>query len=186
MDRTDAATERLDTPAALFVRLVQEARATEVTVLQQLEGASRLLPSGDVRSAIQRHSSETQAQIERLDRVLTMLDAGPASREGACTSVVLAATHALDEASDAIVETTALVYASQTEFLEVAIYNGLVQIARGLGLGDISAILQLNLEEEQAMRQTIDAALYERAQRLDTVMGMPEVSENNATLHGYE
>jgi ferritin-like metal-binding protein YciE len=92
---------------------------------------------------------------------------------------------ALASAADDLAQTTLLLYASRTEFLEVATYNGLVQMARGLGLGDVSDLLQMSLEEENAMRQQVDAALYERAQQLDELMGMPGMSENNATLHGY-
>lgn len=162
---TNAGTMPMQSAMDLLVHELSEIRSAETTIVTMLETAIGAAARPDIRQALAHHLGETREQIANLERVFQALGLHPHP------VVCRAATglfESLQEAlaagpSEVVADALILDGASKTEYFEVASYNALVQRARASGMTEIAALLQQNLEQENAARQTVDTIILEQA-----------------------
>ena len=97
------------------------------------------------------HLAETEGQIERLEQVFNHLGKKAQSKKcPAMEGLVEEGKEAIEEYEKGYARDAALIIAAQkVEHYEIATYGGLAQLARTLGLDEVSDILAETLEEEK-------------------------------------
>lgn len=155
----------MQSPTDLFIHELSDVYSAEQIVLDMLQQASARVRGTELRQAIEHHAQETRRHISSIEGVFQTLGAQP-------HSIVCHAAEGLRQSlqeaisanpSEAVLDGVIAGGASKTEYLEVASYNVLVQMARAMGRTDIAETLQQNLEQENAMRQRVDGIIYELA-----------------------
>lgn len=164
----DQTTMPMQTPRDLFVHELSEVRSAEQIVATMLEAGIAAAVRADVRQALEHHLGETRQQLQNVERIFQRLGAHPRpvtchAAEGLLTSL----RESLASGPSATVTDALLLGgASKTEYFEVAAYNALIQQARNAGMTEIAQLLYDNLEQENAMRQTVDTMILEQAMEM--------------------
>ncbi|SEG57002.1 Ferritin-like metal-binding protein YciE [Bryocella elongata] len=108
--------------------------------------------SSELSSAFQSHLQETQAQIQRLERILDEVE-GEAN-EGKCkviSQLISSAYSEVGDATDPMLRDVVLIAAgNQVEHHEIAVYGTLRTWAEVLGEREHAEVLERTLEEEKA------------------------------------
>lgn len=145
----------------------------EQVFVSMLQGAVDRAQRPALKDAIRRHEVETRDQQQTLQRVFQTLGAQPLSvvchaAEGLAQSLQDAIAA---QPSRSVIDSLLASAVSKTEYFEIASYNGLVQMARSMGQREIADMLQQILEQENAMRQTVDTLILELAQETGQSIG---------------
>jgi ferritin-like metal-binding protein YciE len=153
-----------------IVKLLGEAHANELALVQTLEAHLRLAPEGPYRRRIEEHIDETRAHAERVQRRLDQLGAtrnplesGVALAHSLITNMLAMAKAPVDMVRGAFnVEEKALKNARDeivTEALEIAQYEALEHLAIALG-DEPTARLAIEIRaEEEAMLADLRAQI---------------------------
>lgn len=175
----DQSTMPMQTPMDLFVHELSDVRSAEQIVATMLEAGIAAVVRPDIRQALEDHLQETRGQIENVERIFQTLGAQPHpvtchAAHGLMTSLqeALAAGP-----SDLVTDALILGGASKTEYFEVAAYNALLQQARNAGMAEIAQLLYANLEQENAMRQTVDTIIMEQAMEMGGAIPRADIAE---------
>jgi ferritin-like metal-binding protein YciE len=141
----------------LFVTGLKNAHAMENQALSIMKPqASRIENYPDVQEQLQQHIAETEGQIERLERILDSLDEDKSSLKDLALSVAgtfAAVGHTV--APDEILKNSMANFAFEN--FEIAAYKSLIALAEAGGHDAAIADLELNLQEEIAMAEWLDA-----------------------------
>lgn len=109
----------------------------------------------ELRQGLTRHHKQTQKHVTNVERVFKQLGEAPKAEE--CVGFVgLKNEHdkLLGEASRELVDSIDTGAAARTEHYEIAAYQGLIAMARGLGNSAVVPLLQENLSQErEALRE---------------------------------
>src|SRR5690606_20849724 len=139
-----------------FVTGVKNAHAMEKQALSILKPqAARIESYPDMKQRIERHITETEGQIERLETILEELDESHSGLKDTVLSMggsMAALSHAA--AGDEVLKDTFANYAF--EHYEIAAYKSLLELSRDLGGNGIGTLPEQNLREEEEMAQWID------------------------------
>ena len=123
-----------------------------------------------LKSAFEKHYTETEGQIERLEKVFAVIDKKP---QGKTCAAIVGIT---DEGAEIMQEykgspalDAGLLGAAQAvEHYEISRYGTLIAWAEELGLDDAVSLLEENLEEEEATDEALTeiakTAINQRAQ----------------------
>jgi ferritin-like metal-binding protein YciE len=146
----------------LFHAMLKDIYFAEKKILAALPKMAKAAQSEELKAAFQKHESETEMHVERLDRVFDELDETPRTKtcdailgiieEGQGVMKEFKATPALDAGL--------LAAAQAIEHYEIARYGTLKTWAQELGLDESVAVLNLTLREEK----NTDEKLTELAQ----------------------
>jgi ferritin-like metal-binding protein YciE len=146
----------------LFHAMLKDIYFAEKKILAALPKMAKAAQSEELKAAFQKHESETEMHVERLERVFDELDETP--RTTTCDAILgiigegqgvmkeFKATPALDAGL--------LAAAQAIEHYEIARYGTLKTWAQELGLDESVAVLNLTLREEK----NTDEKLTELAQ----------------------
>jgi ferritin-like metal-binding protein YciE len=162
----------MQTPLDLIVHELSELLSAEKIIATMLETAVNAATRPDIRQVLANHVKETASHAANLERIFRDLGAVPhavASRTAGGLMVELQEALAT-KPSDLVTDALILGGVSKTEYFEVASYNALVQQTRANGMTEIAAILQQNLEQENAARQAVDTIIDEQAIELAGVL----------------
>ena len=109
----------------------------------------------ELRRGLTRHQKQTRKHVTNVEKVFRQLGERPQAEE--CVGFVgLKNEHdkLMSEASRDLVDSIDTSAAARTEHYEIAAYQGLIAMARGLGQGDVVPLLQENLtQEREALRE---------------------------------
>ncbi len=152
-----------DTLHALFEHTLKDVYYAEHAILKALPKLSSAAGSKALKEALDRHRTETEGQVERLERIFTLLKVKPSAER-------CAAIEGLSEEADEVAKAftgdardAGLVAAAQAvEHYEIARYGTLRAWARQLGLDEAADLLQETLIEEE----TTDGLLSDLAEDL--------------------
>ncbi|WP_196258683.1 ferritin-like domain-containing protein [Pelagibacterium limicola] len=144
-----------DEVLSVFVTGLKNAHAMEKQALSILKPlASRIENYPDLKNRIERHITETEGQISRLETILDEVDEKHSGFKDAVLSMggsMAALSHAA--ASDEILKDTFANYAF--EHYEIAAYKSLIDLSRQLDGNTIWPLLEQNLQEEEEMANWI-------------------------------
>ncbi len=146
----------------LFHDTLKDIYYAEKKILSALPKMAKAAQNDDLRAAFEKHKTETEGQIDRLEQVFQLIEEKPQGKKCAAIEGIL------EEGQEIIKEykgspalDAGLVSAAQAvEHYEIARYGTLRTWAEELGLNQAMKLLQQTLDQEEA----IDRALTEIAE----------------------
>ena len=146
----------------LFHDTLKDIYYAEKKILSALPKMAKAAHNDDLRAAFEKHKTETEGQIERLEQVFQLIEQKPQGKKCAAIEGIL------EEGQEIIKEykgspalDAGLVSAAQAvEHYEIARYGTLRTWAEELGLNQAMKLLQQTLDQEEAT----DRALTELAE----------------------
>jgi ferritin-like metal-binding protein YciE len=141
----------VETPTELFVHKLGAALTMEETILDMLEELQAKASDTKLKQDLKKHHTETQQQVQNLIRVFEALGEEPDKQScPAIEGLEKEGKQMIKEVDDALVDSVILGGVIETEHHEIAVYDGLIIKAEQMGDDDIVALLQENLEQEEA------------------------------------
>ena len=153
----------LTTARELFVHELSDAMSAEQQILKMLPELQSEALNHEVKEALEMHEQETRQQVKNIQEVFNQLGEQP--EQTTCYAIKgmeeeHKALHA-EEPSPEILEMANLGAAVKTEHYEMAMYTGLVQMAKDLGETDAAQLLQDNLDQEKEMAVRVETLARE-------------------------
>jgi ferritin-like metal-binding protein YciE len=150
-------TQTIESLDDLFAGTLRSVYYAEHQIAEALPDLAELATHPELRAALEKHLTETEGQIRRLERVFSLND--QEVEQGNCPAIdgILEAGDSLtDDIDDDNVRDAALIAGAQlVEHYEIAQYGTLIAWAEQRGRDDIAAILAETLTEEKAAAQTL-------------------------------
>ena len=147
----------VETPTELFVYKLGAALTMEETILEMLEELQDKASDPKLQRQLEQHHIETQQQIQNLRRIFDALGEPPEKQPcAAIEGLEKEGQQTIKEVADGLVDSVILSGVIETEHHEIAVYDVLIIKAEQMDDDDIVALLQENLEQEEA---TLDKAV---------------------------
>jgi len=148
---------KLDSLENLFVHELKDLLSAEKQLVKALPKMAKGAASEALRAAFEEHLEQTKAQVERLDRVFTLLDkAARAEHCKAMEGLIEEGSELLEEEGDDAVKDAALIAAAQkVEHYEISGYGTARTLAELLGQKEAVDLLQQTLDEEKETDQKL-------------------------------
>jgi ferritin-like metal-binding protein YciE len=149
---------KLHTLEDLFLHELRDLYNAEHQITKALNKLIKKAMSPELQSALEEHLTETEDQIERLDRIFEILDQRAKGikchgMEGLLTE----GNELLSEDADPPVQDAGLIASCQkVEHYEMAGYGTVRTWAQILGQEEIAQLLQQTLDEEKAMDERLN------------------------------
>ncbi|MEI9405351.1 ferritin-like domain-containing protein [Mesorhizobium argentiipisi] len=142
---------------SLFVDGLKDLYYAEKKILKTLPKMAKAAQAEDVSAAFEKHRTETEGQVDRLEQVFEML--GKPARGKTCPAIdgiIEEGSEVLEEYKDEPALDAGLVAAAQAvEHYEIARYGTLIAWAEQLGLKDALPLLRETLKEESATDEAL-------------------------------
>ena len=142
----------LDSLDKLFLEELKDIYNAEKQLTRALPRMAKAAESPELRQAFTKHLTETEGQIQRLERIFSSL--GQAARGKKCKGMeglIEEGKEMMEEEGEPQVVDAALISAAQkVEHYEIASYGCLRSYAELLGYSEAVQLLQQNLQEEEA------------------------------------
>ncbi|WP_027135509.1 YciE/YciF ferroxidase family protein [Geminicoccus roseus] len=136
----------------LFLETLKDIYYAEKKILRSLPKMAKAAESDEVKESFRLHREQTEGQIQRLEQVFEQL--GKTARGKTCDAIlgILAeGEDAMESYEGAPALDAALIASAQAvEHYEIARYGTLKNWATQLGMTEAAALLQENLQEEEA------------------------------------
>jgi ferritin-like metal-binding protein YciE len=142
-----------------FIDELRDAYDAERQLTKALPKLAKAANSEELRTAFETHLEETQNQIQRLEQVFESLDETVRGKhcEG-IAGIIDEGKAIMEEDFDESTMDACLIAAGQrAEHYEMAAYGTLVAWARAMGHTEAAALLEQNLEEEEAADEKLTA-----------------------------
>ena len=141
----------------LFHDTLKDIYFAEKKILSTLPKMAKAAQSEELKAAFEKHYTETEGQIERLEKVFAVIEKKP---QGKTCAAIVGIT---DEGEEIMVEykgspalDAGLLGAAQAvEHYEISRYGTLIAWAEELGLDDAVSLLEETLEEEEATDEAL-------------------------------
>jgi ferritin-like metal-binding protein YciE len=148
----------LTTPRDLFVHELSDAMSAEQQILKMLPELQEEAQNSEVREALRTHEQETRQQLKNIQEVFQQIGEQPEATTCFAIKGIEQEHKALhkEEPSPEMLEMANLGGAAKTEHYEMAMYTGLVQMARDLGHEEAAQLLQDNLDQEKTMAVRVE------------------------------
>jgi ferritin-like metal-binding protein YciE len=129
----------------------------EKKILTALPKMAKAAQSEELKEAFQRHESETEDQVERLDKVFAELDETPRGKTcDAIVGIIEEGQEIIKEYKDSPALDAGLIAAAQAvEHYEISRYGTLRTWAQELGLSESVELLDATLAEEKKTDETL-------------------------------
>jgi ferritin-like metal-binding protein YciE len=149
----------IESPQELFVHKLGVALTMEETILEMLEKLQEEASDPALRRNLKQHHRETQGHVENLNQVFTAIGKKPEEQPSpAIEGLKKEGDQLLDKVDDSLVDTVILSGVIETEHHEIAVYDGLIIKAEQMGDADVIALLNENIEDEEATLKKAIAA----------------------------
>ena len=141
----------------LFHDTLKDIYFAEKKILVTLPKMAKAAQSEDLKAAFEKHLTETEGQIERLEQVFAIIEKKPQAKT--CAAIV----GITDEGAEIMKEYKGspaldaglLAAAQAVEHYEISRYGTLIAWAEELGLDDAVSLLEETLEEEEATDEAL-------------------------------
>jgi len=142
----------LDSLHDLFVEELRDIHSAERQLTKALPRMAKAAQSPQLRQAFERHLTETEGQIERLDRIFRELGTrGTGKRCIGMEGLIEEGKEMMQEEGDpAVIDAALIASAQKVEHYEIASYGCVRNYAEMLGYKEAARLLQQNLQEEEA------------------------------------
>jgi ferritin-like metal-binding protein YciE len=146
----------------LFLENLKDIYYAEKKILVALPKMAKAVNSDQLRAAFEKHVSETEGQVERLQKVFKLLKQTPKGKTcPAILGLVEEGEEVMEDFEDSPVLDAGLLSGAQAvEHYEISRYGTLIAWAEQLGMTQAVQLLQQTLDEEKKT----DAALSKLAQ----------------------
>lgn len=137
----------------LFEHELKDLYSAEKQLTKALPKMAKATTNDELRQAFEMHLEETEAQIQRLEKIFEQLDIsyGRVEKCKAMEGLIEEGKKVMEEGLEPSVLDAALICAAQrVEHYEIAAYGCARTFARQLGHDDIADLLQETLDEEGA------------------------------------
>lgn len=143
----------------LFLDSVKDIYYAEKKIVKTLPKMAKATKSADLKAAFEKHLSETEGHVERLEQVFELL--GKPARGKTCPAIdgiLEEGGEVMDEYKGTAAIDAALVASAQAvEHYEIARYGTLATWADQLGMTDAAELLKATLGEEEATDEALSA-----------------------------
>ncbi|GJE18670.1 YciE/YciF ferroxidase family protein [Methylobacterium marchantiae] len=145
-------TKDIQTLDDLFVHTLQDIYYAENQITKALPKMIAKASDPELKSGFEKHLSETEGQIRRLEEVFQMHGHQPKAVTCPAIDGIIKETNEISgEIGDKTVLDAALIASAQAvEHYEITRYGTLVAWAKQLGRNDCASVLQQTLDEERA------------------------------------
>jgi ferritin-like metal-binding protein YciE len=141
----------------LFHDTLKDIYFAEKKILTALPKMAKAVHSEDLRAAFEKHHSETEGQVERLEKVFDMIGKKPQGKTcDAIIGLVEEGQEVMKEYKGSpALDAGLLAGAQAVEHYEISRYGTLKTWANELGLGDAVGLLDATLQEEKNTDATL-------------------------------
>jgi ferritin-like metal-binding protein YciE len=146
-------------PRELFLHELEDVFYAENQILKKLPALIDEASDEELASGLEKHLGETKQHVENLERVFSEL--GGKAKGERCPGIDgIAEEHdafmSEHDASPELRDMFLTGAAARVEHYEIAAYNGLIEMAKGLGEKACADLLQENLAQEQHALETVE------------------------------
>jgi ferritin-like metal-binding protein YciE len=157
---------KIETPRELYLHELGAALKMERTILDMLPQLEEQANDSRLKEALRQHHGETRVHVTNLERAFEVL--GAEIDDSPCPAI-----EGLEEegqanlklVDDSLNDHVIVSGVCETEHHEIAVYEGLIARADAMGEEDLAALLQENLEQEQAALRKAEGLGRQLAQR---------------------
>ena len=141
----------------LFHDTLKDIYFAEKKILSTLPKMAKAAQSEELKAAFEKHRSETEGQVDRLEQVFAMIEQKPQGKTcAAIVGITDEGAEIMEEYRDSPALDAGLLAAAQAvEHYEISRYGTLKAWAEELGLDDAAELLQETLEEEEATDEAL-------------------------------
>jgi ferritin-like metal-binding protein YciE len=142
----------------LFLDELRDIYWAEKHLTKAMPKMRKACTSQELATAFERHLTETEEQIRRIEEVFELLEEKPRAKKcEAMEGLVQEAQNLMDELpKGTMVRDAGLIIAAQkVEHYEIAAYGSLVQLAKTMGKTEVANVLAQTLEEEKRTDQLL-------------------------------
>lgn len=133
----------------LFLEQLKDVYDAEHRILEALPTMSGNATSTKLRQAFEKHRTQTEGHVERLERIFDMM--GLEAERKTCNAIkglITEAEEVMDEAEGTVLDAGLVASAQAVEHYEMARYGTLKAWAETLGMRDAAKLLDSTLKEE--------------------------------------
>jgi len=156
--------DQLRTMRDLLVHDIQMMYSAETLGLEGLGALVESATEPKLKAAFEKHGTETQRQIARLDQIMTMMEIKP-SRE-VCSAMKGLLTDAeklmRKESTPEVLDAMLIAAAQKMEHYEIACYGTAVRMTEDLGMTQAAELLRQTLEEEKRTDEILNDIAKQR------------------------
>jgi ferritin-like metal-binding protein YciE len=141
----------------LFHETLKDIYFAEKKILSALPKMAKAAQSEDLKAAFEKHKSETERHVERLEKVFEEIDQTPRGKTcDAIMGIIEEGQQVMKEFKGAAALDAGLLAAAQAvEHYEIARYGTLKTWAAELGLSQAARLLETTLSEEKKTDETL-------------------------------
>lgn len=131
--------------------------STERAVLKELDAMISDVKDPQLRESFQTHKQQTEQQIRRIEKVISGVGGQPKQVPVPAFEGLVSEKKQMMQMAPGgqAVDVINVAAGSKTEHLEIACYEGLLDLAKKLNMEQVAAPLRENLQEEQATLQKL-------------------------------
>ena len=141
----------------LFHDTLKDIYFAEKKILSTLPKMAKAAQSEELKAAFEKHYTETEGQIERLEKVFAVIEKKPQGKTcAAIVGITEEGAKIMEEYRGSPALDAGLLAAAQAvEHYEISRYGTLIAWAEELGLDDAVSLLEETLEEEEATDEAL-------------------------------
>src|SRR3954467_2237179 len=160
----------IETPRELYLHKLGAALKMENTILEMLPQLGEHAQDPQLQQALRHHFEDTQGHVRNLEQAFSAL--GAEVNDSPCPAIEGLEKEGqanLKMVDDSLNDHVIVSGVCETEHHEIAVYEGLIMKAEAMGEQDVVALLQENLEQEEAALEKAQQFGRQLAQRSATV-----------------
>jgi ferritin-like metal-binding protein YciE len=148
----------LDSLDALFEDTLRDMYYAEKKLTRILPKMAKKATTEELAEAFTAHASETEGQVERLEKVFEMIDKTARGKKcEALEGLSAEGDHVMEEAEeDGVLDAGLIASAQAVEHYEIARYGTLIAWANQLEMPDAASLLEETLAEEKAADEKLN------------------------------
>jgi ferritin-like metal-binding protein YciE len=141
----------------LFHDTLKDIYFAEKKILATLPKMAKAAQSEELKAAFEKHLTETEGQIKRLEQVFAVIEKKPQGKTcAAINGITEEGAEIMEDYKDSPALDAGLLAAAQAvEHYEISRYGTLIAWADELGLDDAVSLLEKTLEEEEATDEAL-------------------------------
>jgi ferritin-like metal-binding protein YciE len=141
----------------LFHDTLKDIYFAEKKILATLPKMAKAAQSEELKAAFEKHLTETEGQIKRLEQVFAVIEKKPQGKTcAAINGITEEGAEIMEDYKDSPALDAGLLAAAQAvEHYEISRYGTLIAWADELGLDDAVSLLEETLEEEEATDEAL-------------------------------
>jgi ferritin-like metal-binding protein YciE len=141
----------------LFHDTLKDIYFAEKKILSTLPKMAKAAQSDELKAAFEKHYTETEGQIDRLEKVFAIIEKKPQGKTcAAIVGITEEGAKIMEEYRGSPALDAGLLAAAQAvEHYEISRYGTLIAWAEELGLDDAVSLLEETLEEEEATDEAL-------------------------------